>query len=268
MASGFADICSLGGPGRRPTEHPVYYNFDVGCEEDTCGPCLGHLELGLKDICGGTGAGCTGGGLYPAADSFCATDHSCDAETGKCVRRKGSQSRPKRPIISACPASQTLCSLGNRSACVDTESDVEHCGGCAGRGGLDCTSLPGATDVDCVWGRCEIWECAPGWEYSEEGEAAPLQLDDPQATYFVLSTASTAPPPLPGPSPPSAQLQYLGPIGPGIMATEHVVALRDVAGAAISASGEEVRRVQEDLRKVEGVKRVEVMQPAKQRTKR
>ncbi len=98
--------------------------------------------------------------------------------------------------------------------------------------------------------------------------SAPLQLDDPQATYFVLSTASTAPPPLPGPSPPSAQLQYLGPIGPGIMATEHVVALRDVAGAAISASGEEVRRVQEDLRKLEGVKRVEVMQPAKQRAKR
>lgn len=97
--------------------------------------------------------------------------------------------------------------------------------------------------------------------------SAPLQLDDPQSTYFVLSTASTAPPSLPGPSP-SAQLRYLGPIGPGIMATEHVVALRDVAGAAISASGEEVRRVQEDLRKVEGVKRVEVMQPARQRAKR
>ncbi|BGP54173.1 hypothetical protein JCM8202v2_001750 [Rhodotorula sphaerocarpa] len=67
MASGFADICSLGGPGRRPTEHPVYYNFDVGCEEDTCGPCLGHLELGLKDICG----------------------DSCDAETGKCILSRG-----------------------------------------------------------------------------------------------------------------------------------------------------------------------------------
>lgn len=37
------------------------------------------------------------------------------------MRRKGSQSRPKRPIISACPASQTLCSLGDRSGCVDTE---------------------------------------------------------------------------------------------------------------------------------------------------
>lgn len=56
----------------------------------------------------------------------------------------------------ACASGFTAC--GNR--CVNTAKDIEHCGGCAGFGGVDCTTL---TDggVSCIAGKCvkaeEFW---------------------------------------------------------------------------------------------------------------
>ncbi|GAA5976775.1 hypothetical protein JCM10908_005627 [Rhodotorula pacifica] len=95
----------------------------------------------------------------------------------------------------------------------------------------------------------------------------PPQLDYARSTYFVLSSSSPAPPPLPSSSS-NPPLRYVGPVGQGIMADEHIVALEGIpSGSAAAAAAGQVERAKEVLMKVEGVKSVEVMQP-KQRAKR
>ncbi|BGP23121.1 hypothetical protein JCM10295v2_002014 [Rhodotorula toruloides] len=97
----------------------------------------------------------------------------------------------------------------------------------------------------------------------------PVQLDYARNTYFTLSTASAIPPKLPTlPSPDSfaisngPRFQYVGPVGPGSMADEHVVAVEGIAtGTSETSEVEAVEEAQRLLRGVQGVKRVEMMQP-------
>ncbi|GAA5866848.1 hypothetical protein JCM3774_001820 [Rhodotorula dairenensis] len=97
----------------------------------------------------------------------------------------------------------------------------------------------------------------------------PLQLDYARATYFVLSSpsssSSSAPPQLP---PSLADVRYLGPLGEGALANEHVVALEGVpSGSHTPEQEERVRTTTAALRAMEGISHVEVMRPA-QRAKR
>ncbi|BGO89931.1 hypothetical protein NBRC10512_006440 [Rhodotorula toruloides] len=97
----------------------------------------------------------------------------------------------------------------------------------------------------------------------------PLQLDYARNTYFTLSTASAIPPTLPTlPSPDSfaissgPRLEYVGPVGPGSMADEHVVAVEGIAtGTSEVTEIEAVEEAKRLLKAVQGVKRVEMMQP-------
>ncbi|KAF8314179.1 hypothetical protein DL93DRAFT_2040149, partial [Clavulina sp. PMI_390] len=55
--------------------------------------------------------------------------------------------------------------------CLDTQINLESCGGCVvpyddfedEAGGVDCTSLPGVADVECARGRCMVRKCQRGW---------------------------------------------------------------------------------------------------------
>ncbi|TCD70118.1 Dihydroxyacetone synthase [Steccherinum ochraceum] len=53
--------------------------------------------------------------------------------------------------------------------CVDTQSDLESCGGCAvplvhgSPHGVDCTAIPGVADVACGGGSCIVHRCLPGY---------------------------------------------------------------------------------------------------------
>lgn len=96
----------------------------------------------------------------------------------------------------------------------------------------------------------------------------PPRLDYSRATYFVLSSSSSAPPPLPTPSSdsPAATLRYVGPVGDGIMADEHIVALEGVPSVGGQVEPV-VHATKETLRAIKGVSHVEVMQPT-QRAKR
>ncbi|POY75800.1 hypothetical protein BMF94_1113 [Rhodotorula taiwanensis] len=87
-------------------------------------------------------------------------------------------------------------------------------------------------------------------------------LDYAQSTYFVLSTSSSAPPPLPSSNSTSA-LSYIGPVGDGLMANEHIIALQNVPTGAADRSAD-VDRAKKELKGTAGVEHVEVMQ-AKQR---
>lgn len=46
--------------------------------------------------------------------------------------------------------------------CLDTENNIESCGGCPLDGGEDCTAIFGARAVECVRGRCHVRECEKG----------------------------------------------------------------------------------------------------------
>ncbi|GAA5982394.1 hypothetical protein JCM11641_006969 [Rhodosporidiobolus odoratus] len=86
---------------------------------------------------------------------------------------------------------------------------------------------------------------------------APLHLDHSHSTYLVLSTSSSAPPTLP--STLSTRLTYLGPVGSGTMANEHVFQLATL-------DKEVAQRVESELSEAK-VGRVEVMK-VDMRTKR
>jgi len=82
-----------------------------------------------------------------------------------------------------CPQGLSVCGVLGRSTnawdCVDTQSDLESCGGCAiplrGNGphgdGEDCTSLPGVSDVSCIRGECMVHRCMPGYDIHMSGSA-------------------------------------------------------------------------------------------------
>ncbi|TEB08862.1 hypothetical protein FA13DRAFT_1722737 [Coprinellus micaceus] len=58
--------------------------------------------------------------------------------------------------------------------CVNTQSDLESCGGCAISAtneandgeGQDCTAIEGVADVACVGGGCQVRKCLDGYEVS------------------------------------------------------------------------------------------------------
>ncbi|EDR03516.1 uncharacterized protein LACBIDRAFT_307294 [Laccaria bicolor S238N-H82] len=95
----------------------------------------------------------------------------------------------------SCPTGLKACGILGRSAksweCIDTQSDLESCGGCAvpllhglsTPDGEDCAAIAGVSDVSCVNGQCSIHRCMPGYKldalskscvYSEDEDPALL----------------------------------------------------------------------------------------------
>ncbi|GAA5840653.1 hypothetical protein JCM11251_004177 [Rhodosporidiobolus azoricus] len=110
----------------------------------------------------------------------------------------------------------------------------------------------------------------------------PLRLDHSSNVYYTVTVSpfSSAPPssgstPAPPPSPPAlppslaqAGVSYIGRVGPGNMANELVYALpRAGPMAGEGSSGQDEEQVKAALKRMEGVKEVEIMQ-AKTRAKR
>ncbi|KAH9996049.1 hypothetical protein BJV77DRAFT_942586, partial [Russula vinacea] len=68
-----------------------------------------------------------------------------------------------------CPAPLSACPVrGARDAdaieCVDLESDLYSCGGCAADDiSYDCNAIPHARSVECVYGYCQVRSCAEGY---------------------------------------------------------------------------------------------------------
>ena len=80
------------------------------------------------------------------------TRHKADCNLQAANPSGLSRSRARR---SMCPNYLSQCSLGGSAfECVDTQSDLEQCGDCASRGGVDCSAMPGVASVECVEGAC------------------------------------------------------------------------------------------------------------------
>ncbi|GAA6008975.1 hypothetical protein JCM10207_004051 [Rhodosporidiobolus poonsookiae] len=93
-------------------------------------------------------------------------------------RAKRSESSAERRDM-LCPGSQIACPLvGGRLGyeCVDTETNIEQCGGCAVDGGFDCSSLPGVDAVSCNRGMCHVLGCSKGYTFHFRRRACVPQL--------------------------------------------------------------------------------------------
>ena len=79
------------------------------------------------------------------------------AATANTIAASGRSRRVRRDV--ECGFPYTRCAipgLGDSYECVDVRSDVESCGGCAGAGGMDCTSITNALAAECMMGSCVI----------------------------------------------------------------------------------------------------------------
>ncbi|RDX44546.1 hypothetical protein OH76DRAFT_1359380, partial [Lentinus brumalis] len=110
----------------------------------------------------------------PAADcnGVCTTD-ACPSP-GPVPRRRGyTNSLRKRAM---CPAGTTACAVYERRGvrsnpvdCIDTDNDLESCGGCMNPldsfspKGRDCSAIPGAMSFKCKFGVCIVNSCDSGY---------------------------------------------------------------------------------------------------------
>lgn len=81
-----------------------------------------------------------------------------------------------RDVVTLCPVGLDACPiLGLTSSdyeCVDTQADLESCGGCASIGeGDDCSAIDGAWNVGCENGVCIIYTCAAGFRRAYDGKS-------------------------------------------------------------------------------------------------
>ncbi|TEB26460.1 hypothetical protein FA13DRAFT_1890178 [Coprinellus micaceus] len=104
----------------------------------------------------------------------------CNGKCGiyKACPSKGHTKRDLSAAMANCPVGQTVCGILGRAAgsweCVNTQSDLESCGGCAISAtneandgeGQDCTAIEGVADVACVGGGCQVRKCLDGYEVS------------------------------------------------------------------------------------------------------
>ncbi|GAA6037235.1 hypothetical protein JCM8097_008635 [Rhodosporidiobolus ruineniae] len=158
-------------PDFTPAEaQPLFNQFCVsGYCNSLSGDCDNLVALGADCtadpdfICGPT-ASCVNGVCVAGA-----------VPSGRARQRRNHELQRK----SLCPASHTACAVegGKGFECIDTQTNLEQCGACSTTGGVDCTSLPGISQVGCVAGVCEIWGCLDGFEWNETAQACvPLAV--------------------------------------------------------------------------------------------
>ncbi|BGP57334.1 hypothetical protein JCM8202_002711 [Rhodotorula sphaerocarpa] len=158
------------------TDEERWTRYDSNCKSGYCNSVSGQCDIKVLTVAGDCTADpqhSCGDGLDPVIDS-----------RGKCTcqsKNKGSH-RPKpdeksrrsiRLAEALCPRSHTVCHVGSKDGfeCVDTQTSLEQCGGCASAGGVDCTTIPNVSAVGCVAGACEIWACDDGYEYNPRKNA-------------------------------------------------------------------------------------------------
>lgn len=92
------------------------------------------------------------GTLYSTSVGTCGNGEifpSNPVPSGTIARRRQISSNHEAPV--PCPRGWLMCS----DRCTNTASDLEHCGGCAGFGGIDCTTVSDGT-VACIQGKCVV----------------------------------------------------------------------------------------------------------------
>ncbi|ORY74279.1 antifreeze glycopeptide AFGP poly protein [Leucosporidium creatinivorum] len=160
---------SLGSPDLTDAENEALFN--ELCVSGYCNFGTGFCEArhGLEgEDCSSDPQFFCGSGLF-CVNNIC----SATAPSQRARSRRNSVPNTRRSL---CPASQEACPLlsGKRGAgyeCIDTQNNLESCGGCHSAGGVDCTSLPGVEAVACVSGSCQVMGCERGYSWDAPGNA-------------------------------------------------------------------------------------------------
>lgn len=112
--------------------------------------------------CGSSSTDCT----WTCNSGYKTCGSSCILSSKSCV----SGVPVKRDSAShICPTNWTSCPVTQGKdtfyECVNTDQDLESCGGCASvdGSGVDCTVLPGISSVSCSRGVCEAASCLRGY---------------------------------------------------------------------------------------------------------
>ncbi|KAJ7302353.1 hypothetical protein DFH08DRAFT_945690 [Mycena albidolilacea] len=113
-------------------------------------------------------------GAYPTQ---CVCSYPYTECNGKCGTFRGCPSTyyAKREIVGKCSEGYTACGVPGAGAkswdCIDTQTDLESCGGCPYSDlsypsplGKDCTLISGVSDVACVKGHCVVHKCISGYD--------------------------------------------------------------------------------------------------------
>ncbi|KAF9078552.1 hypothetical protein BDP27DRAFT_1309749 [Rhodocollybia butyracea] len=108
-----------------------------------------------------------------------------------------------KEIQHTCKPGWTACGIvGGRARdweCIDTRSELESCGGCpvyfspshSGHQdlGVDCTSLPGVSDVSCSNSVCSVEKCLPGFKVSSSGQQCERDENDTWGSFGTVFQA-------------------------------------------------------------------------------
>ncbi|GAA5975672.1 hypothetical protein JCM10908_005237 [Rhodotorula pacifica] len=148
---------------------------DYNCANGYCsysGYCANKVTTAGGDCSFDPFRGC-GSGLTPVVDGAICT---CQPTTGPSGRARARRNDIQRRGV--CPTSHTACSIEGVKGfeCIDVNTNIEQCGGCASAGGVDCTAIEGVAAVGCVAGTCEIWSCEDGYTFDAESAICVASL--------------------------------------------------------------------------------------------
>lgn len=139
--------------------------------------------------------GCGCGATFWCKEKGGHLDNGCNCHVptggGGTSRRRRSVSECA-PGLSACPVdTPTGGSRSSKVECLDTQSSIDSCGGCATEGrGTDCTSLPGVMDVSCQLGECVVHSCDKG--FAVENGTMCVEVEEGGSKGFVLGALKGA----------------------------------------------------------------------------
>ncbi|GAA6015622.1 hypothetical protein JCM10207_008147 [Rhodosporidiobolus poonsookiae] len=157
-------------------------NFGAACTFEstytTCGDFFdeeSELDHGLfcspAGVCGGKGAAC--GASEACSDGLICnlSSHRCVTATAKLLSIEHDRKAARRKTAAyACPEGAQACPSGiGGFECVHTATDDQHCGGCLGMGGVDCSAIPNALATSCRHGACVVHACNGGFRPDAEG---------------------------------------------------------------------------------------------------
>lgn len=185
--SGFRDCDAAVNPGKNGCETNIRKDTRNcgGCvEESSSFACMGDPEAGIYPVCmegecdtvdcsayDGL-ADCDGDG---ACDESLTTAMDCGACGVSCIVQDGLGTCSVDPgtgtascSIYQCSANHANCDSNGTDCEVDVRTNDEHCGGCAGSGGVSCLELETntslrVTDAHCEAKKCVILACDDGY---------------------------------------------------------------------------------------------------------
>ncbi|KDQ57894.1 hypothetical protein JAAARDRAFT_206682 [Jaapia argillacea MUCL 33604] len=155
-------------------------NLEFSFPEHSIKQCTADNPCG--HVCASGYTACKGGCIFGG----CPTDVRVKRNVpsgGPTKRTPPSGAPPKRDVRKSakllCQPGWSACKPPGGSThvweCIDTQTDLESCGGCpesldlSGTPGVDCSALRGVHDVSCLHGTCVVHRCKPGYRASSSG---------------------------------------------------------------------------------------------------